>query len=273
MATTSQPGSTRAPTRLTCVEVGGGSIQSILFDGPRTHIRDGAHLAGDGPLLIASPGLIRGRRVLAASNLQWFDVDPAVELGLDAPVDVLLNDAHAAALGEFALRGATSGLTFVGLGTGVGAAVVAHSEGTAAWIVTKAELGHITGFGTRVCTCGRTGCLESVAAGWALPDPLNAADEGALIEALAQGLRSFIPSPSEPSLIVLGGGLARRYPSLVTALATALPGQRVEPSAAPAGAKSAAAWGLRYAFEHSVASPPQLPDDQDIVDGSRATLG
>ena len=272
MAPAPRPTPPRVSGRLTCVEVGGGSIQSILFDGARTHIRDGAYAAADAPLLIASPGLIRGRRVLAASNLQWFDVDPAEELGLDAPVDLLLNDAHAAALGEFALRGARTGLTFVGLGTGVGAAVVSHSEGNSTGIASKAELGHITGFSSMPCACGRTGCLETVAAGWALPDPLSSGDEASLIEALAAGLRSFIPSPTEPSLIVLGGGLARRYPSLVQSLATALPGQRIEPSAAPTGAKSASAWGLRYAFEHSMTSDQAIPEDLDIVDGSKATL-
>lgn len=260
-------------TRLTCVEVGGGSIQSVLFDGARTHIRDGAHVAGDAPLLVASPGLIRGRRVLAASNLQWYDVDPAEQLGLDSPVEILLNDAHAAALGEFALRGATQGLTFVGLGTGVGAAIVDYAEGKAAWIVTKAELGHIGGFGERICGCGRKGCLETLAAGWALPDPLTEADEVVLIEALARGLRSFLTAPHSSTLIVLGGGIAQRHPHLVSALAAALPGHRVEPSAAPAGAKSAAAWGLRYAFEHSLESTQQLPPGLDLAADSSAGVG
>jgi hypothetical protein len=50
-------------------------------------------------------------------------------------------------------------------------------------------------------------------------------------------------------LVVVAGGLARRHPAMVDLIAAELPARRVEPSAAPPAAKSAAAWGLRRLVE------------------------
>ena len=123
------------------------------------------------PLLIAVPGLVDATTgSLAASNLGWYDVDPAEQLGLDGPAALVCNDAEAAALGESVLRPGHPDLVFIGLGTGIGGAVVRHG-------VAEANLfAHGGGFSRRECGCGRVGCLETVAGGWALPEVLSDAD-------------------------------------------------------------------------------------------------
>ena len=230
--------------RLACVEVGGGSIETVVLGGAAPVVTPGAQPPPGLPLLMAVPGLIQGVRVLAASNLDWWDVDPAEQLGLPAPAALVLNDAEAAALGESALRDRAP-LTFVGLGTGVGGAVV---EGGA--VVAANLLGHGGAFSARGCPCGQTGCLETVAAGWALPEPLSDDDLPALGAAVATAIRD--ESLARARLVVVAGGLARRYPAIVTAVARSLPDRIVEPSAAPSGVKSAAAWGLALAYEQVV---------------------
>lgn len=235
-----QPGEEPA-TQVACVEVGASSCETALLDdtGALKHLR-GVAAPPDVPLLLAVPGLIDGNRVLAASNLGWYDVDPAEALGLPGPVRLLCNDAEAAALGEYALRGAGPDLVFIGLGTGVGGAVVRGG------VVTGNMLGHLTGFSTRSCRCGREGCLETVAAGWALPDSLEPETVRDLVEALATAIRSEPAADAE--LVVLAGGVSAAHPELVELLGAALPDRIVEATAAPAAAKSAAAWGLLHAF-------------------------
>jgi hypothetical protein len=228
---------------LACVEVGGGGTETVVLGGaggdvPR--VLAGALPPPGLPLLMAVPGLIEGDRVLAASNLGWFDVDPAAALGLDRKAALLLNDAEAAALGESALRDGTA-LVFVGMGTGVGGAVVRDGV-----VVAANLLGHGGSFGDAACPCSRTGCLETVAAGWALPDPLPREQVPAVAAAVATAVRD--EPLADGLLVVLAGGLPRRHPALVAALAAALPERVVEASAAPAGVKSAAAWGLELAY-------------------------
>lgn len=227
---------------IACIEVGGSGCQTVIFDGDRTpEITDGIDplsRAGDF-LLLAVPGIIEGNRVLGASNLGWYDIDPAIELGFGRSADLVLNDAEAAALGEAALRGIAN-LTFVGLGTGVGGAVVANGK-----VVLSNLFGHEPGFSDDGCICGQTGCLETVAGGWALPDPLGPEDPSRIALALCKALGRHPLAPMGP--VVVTGGLARRYPTVLDELSLLLPGLSVEPSAAPPRAKSAAAWGLHQA--------------------------
>lgn len=232
--------------QLSCVEVGGSGSETVLFhlDGSVERC-DGAHRPAGARLAIACPGIIGDNgRILGASNLNWYDVDPAEALGIAGPAELVLNDAEAAALGEVALRDGNPDAVFICVGTGVGAAVVIDSDVTAANL-----LGHIGGFSDTVCSCGQVGCLETVAAGWALPDPLTANDIDAVAAAIASALdREPVASPR---LVVLGGGIARRYPSLRDRLAEHTPDRTIENSAAPAGFKSASAWGLRHALERA----------------------
>jgi len=221
--------------RAVCVEMGGGGAQTVVFDADgRPTFRDGASDAEDGPLLLAVPGIVHGDRVVAASNLGWYDVDPVRELGLKGPAEVLANDAEAAALGESVLRGLVD-LAYLGLGTGIGGAVVLEGR------VAQTEVfGHRTGYSMDPCPCGRVGCLETVAAGWALPDPVPAERIPAVAGALAKALRD----PALPDLVVVAGGLAADNPAIVDELRARATGRTIETSRAPAEAKSAAAWGL-----------------------------
>jgi len=228
---------------LACVEVGGSSTQTVLFDGDGTpRFLDGAHQPNGARLALAVPGLLDGHRVISASNLGWSDVDPVAALGLAGPAAAVRNDAEAAALGEAALRGfgADDVLAFVGLGTGIGGAVVAGGDRVA-----ESNLfGHEGSFGDAACRCGRRGCLETVAGGWSLPPALDGEDLRTIAHAVGRAVASE-PAAVGARVVVVGGGMAQRHPHLVELIAAALPNRRVEPSAAPAAAKSAAAWGLR----------------------------
>ncbi len=96
-----------------CIEVGGGGVETVVLGGPEPVVLQGAAPHDGLPVLMAVPGLIEGDRVLAASNLDWWNVDPAAQLGVDRSATLLLNDAEAAALGESALRDGAD-LVYVG---------------------------------------------------------------------------------------------------------------------------------------------------------------
>lgn len=120
---------------------------------------------------MGSPGAVdrQNKTVTGAFNLNWSktqEVGAAIEqeLGIAFAID---NDANVAALGE-AWTGAGGNqpdVILMTLGTGVGGGIIAdgnliHGVGGAA-----GEIGHINvephhGF---ACTCGNTGCLETVA--------------------------------------------------------------------------------------------------------------
>jgi len=234
---------------LACIEVGGSGVQTVVFgvDGTAVFL-DGPHQPPGACVALAVPGLIDGHRVASASNLGWIDVNPVAELGLRGAAVVVCNDAEAAALGEAELRGLgpDTVLAFVGLGTGVGGAVVAGSE-----VLDENLFGHGGAFGDRLCRCGRTGCLETVAAGWALPDALGDEQLRGVAAAVAVAVAAE-PAADPAAVIVVGGGIVRRHPNLVAFVQDALPTRAVEASAAPPAAKSAAAWGLRrlsYGFD------------------------
>lgn len=234
---------------ITCIEAGGSGVQTVTFahEGPPA-IEAGLGAINPGSvLLLAVPGLIANGRV-TASNLGWIDADPAERLGCAGPAALVMNDAEAAALGESDLRGGVD-LVFLGLGTGVGGAAVAGGR-----VIGGNLFGHASGFSDVPCPCGRTGCLETVAAGWALPDPLPERAVSAVGAALARAVQT--EPLAHPALVVVAGGLARRYPAIIDAVAAALPGRRVEPSGAPPEAKSAAAWGLvRAAIDEGILHP------------------
>jgi glucokinase len=226
------------------VEVGGSGCQTVVFGSGTVEVLDGARRPAGAELAIAVPGLIDGGRVVAASNLDWYDVDPAEALELEGSAALVLNDAAAAALGEAALRATPDGLpdlVFLGIGTGVGGAVVVDGA-----LAGDNLIGHAPGFSSLPCRCGRTGCLETIVSGWALPEQPDARQ----LEAAAAALGAAIEAEplATPQLVVVAGGLPAAHPSLLELLATALPHRTVEPSAAPAAAKSASAWGLRLAL-------------------------
>ena len=222
------------------IEVGGSSVQAVWFD----DATNGCIVSLDGhphdPWLLAAPGLVEGDRVRGAHHLGWMDVRASDELGMDAPPVLSMNDAEAAALGEWVLRGTPSGtLLYISMGTGVGATAVSGGE------LIPVEFGHLTAFGPKRCGgCGRVGCLDAQIGGHALPTPLGDEDIATVVTILSAAL-----DKQEIAIdrIVVGGGLARRYPQIVSELAECID-QRVEPSASPDGFKSAAPIGLLHAW-------------------------
>lgn len=244
--TCSRPGDVADPpaaARVACVEVGASGCQSTIIDGDTFRRVDGVDVPSGPPLLLAVPGLIDGPRVLAASNLGWYDVNPVEKLGLSGSAALLLGDAEAAALGEYALRGCDTDLLFVGLGTGVGGAVVRDGQ------VVDNLLGHLPGFSDRPCRCSQVGCLETVAGGWALPPVLSRDDVERIALAVARAVRE--EPLAQVDLVVVAGGIAARHPDVVSLIARELTDRTVQPTAAPADAKSASAWGLLHAFRRA----------------------
>ena len=232
---------------LACVEVGGGSMQTVLFtNGDQPRLLDGAHHPNDALLALAVPGLISDGVVVHASNLGWHHVDPVRMLRLTGPATVVVNDAEAAALGEAALRGADGlrSLVYICIGTGIGGAVIRDGEVLRSNLFGHNAEDHGSAFGDKACKCGRYGCLETVSAGWALPEPLGEKELVILAERLAAAIEVH-PLAAEGTVVV-AGGIARRYPDLVHLMKLRLDTRDVEHTLAPYDAKSAAAWGLRY---------------------------
>ncbi len=223
------------------VEVGGSSVQSAVYAGGTVEFTEGPRPAADtGPFGLASPGLVIDGRVWGATQRGWDDVEAWRELGYRRRPDVSMNDADAAALGEWLLRDERPGsLLCAGIGTGLGGSLVTGGE------IVPVGLSHQTGFGEAVCDgCRAKGCLNARIGGQHLPRRLDAADRRRVVDLLATAIgRAGVPGDT---VVVLAGGLVRRtHPELVAALRSRLAGTfPVEGSAAPAAAKSAAYVGL-----------------------------
>ncbi|MDR2465689.1 MAG: ROK family glucokinase [Streptococcaceae bacterium] len=119
---------------------------------------------------MGSPGTvdIKNGTVIGAYNLNWKTLQPArevIEGGTGIPF-FIDNDANVAALGE-RWKGAGENdpnVVFIVLGTGVGGGIVMEGLLLHGAAGAAGEIGHITvdpeGF---ECTCGKRGCLETVA--------------------------------------------------------------------------------------------------------------
>lgn len=120
---------------------------------------------------MGSPGKVdaAAKTVIGAYNLNWRtlqEIGKQMEEALKMPF-FIDNDANVAALGEQwkgAGRGDNDVVMFT-LGTGVGGGVVANGQMVRGFGGAAGEVGHITveinkGFD---CTCGKKGCLETVA--------------------------------------------------------------------------------------------------------------
>lgn len=139
------------------------SIESYLKKN-KVNIED---LAGIG---IGSPGIVDSYNgtVYGAYNLNWKEktnVKYYFKKNLDLRVEID-NDANVATLGE-QMKGSgnkQSNLVFITLGTGVGGGLVINGNLVRGNNYSAGEIGHITvdPDGLR-CTCGKFGCLETVA--------------------------------------------------------------------------------------------------------------
>lgn len=119
---------------------------------------------------MGSPGTVDrvNGTVIGAYNLNWKNLQPVKMLiesgtGISFAID---NDANVAALGE-RWKGAgenEDNMAFLTLGTGVGGGIIAEGNLLHGTVGAAGEVGHITvdpkGY---ACTCGKKGCLETVA--------------------------------------------------------------------------------------------------------------
>ena len=120
---------------------------------------------------MGSPGVVDREKgtVIGAYNLNWKTLQPVKEkiekaTGISFFID---NDANVAALGE-RWKGAGENqpdVVFMTLGTGVGGGIVAEGKLLHGVAGAAGELGHITVDFDQplLCTCGKKGCLETVA--------------------------------------------------------------------------------------------------------------
>ncbi len=228
---------------IACVEVGGSGIQTAIFEAETPRFVDSVAVPTDAVVGVAVPGFVAEGLVVRSSVFEGAHVDPVEHLGIDAVIRLVCNDAEAAAVGEWVLRDRhDDALVYVGLGSGVGGAVAIEGHAT----VTNL-FGHQPGFGLARCTCGAIGCLETVAAGWALPDRLGRSELHAAARAIGRAIRE--EQQAHRGVVVVGGGIARRHPAVVDLVAAELPDRQVVGSSAPTRAKSAAAFGLREMIE------------------------
>ncbi|RKV70642.1 MAG: ROK family protein, partial [Streptococcus sp.] len=120
---------------------------------------------------MGSPGVVDREKgtVIGAYNLNWKTLQPIKEkiekaLGIPFFID---NDANVAALGERWMGAGENqpDVVFMTLGTGVGGGIVAEGKLLHGVAGAAGELGHITvDFDQPIaCTCGKKGCLETVA--------------------------------------------------------------------------------------------------------------
>ncbi len=126
-----------------------------------------------GPVDFAS-----GRPVAPPIMPGWngFDVRRRFEQHFDAPVWVD-NDVNLLALSERARRGDTQGdLIYCKVGSGIGAGLLSHGRLHRGANGAAGDIGHVRVSESEVlCRCGKRGCLEAVAGGWALVRDAEAA--------------------------------------------------------------------------------------------------
>ena len=137
---------------------------------------------------------------------------------LDLPIAVD-NDAKVGALAEFHHGGhGFDDLVYVTVSTGIGAGVISSGRLVRGASNEAGELGHTrVSDEPKVCSCGRTGCLERMCSGfWIEQDHgLPAVELFANDDFLAAYSRVFARGLSHaillynPSVIVLGGGVSR----------------------------------------------------------------
>ncbi|MBO0708397.1 MAG: ROK family protein, partial [Candidatus Dormibacteraeota bacterium] len=148
-------------------------------ESPRATVR---RIAGGLRALMAQEGLARERvaglgvgavglvdpgqdTVRTAPNLGWTEVPlgPWLAEELETPV-VVRNNVHGMAAGELRVRGVPEPCAlYVYVGFGIGGAVVAGGSVLEGAHGAAGEVGHLAVRGGGPCTCGKTGCLETVA--------------------------------------------------------------------------------------------------------------
>lgn len=178
----------------------------------------------------------------------WNGYDVPARVAADFPVPVLVdNEVNLMALGEHARWFPTERhMIVVKVATGIGAGLISNGQLHRGDVGAAGDLGHILAphAGDVPCRCGNSGCLEAVASGPAVAANLRAAgiaattsaDVVALVEAgnmvAGQAVRqagrdigevlAASVSMFNPSLIVVGGSLARAGEMLLAGVREAI---------------------------------------------------
>lgn len=117
-------------------------------------------------LAVGTPGVVGGDGIVRqAANLDWKNRNLAAELAESLNEQVLvINDAQAAAIAEYARAPKpTSNIASVLVGSGIGAGIVLNGRLYRGETSSAGEIGHIRVGGNEMCSCGRVGCLETLA--------------------------------------------------------------------------------------------------------------
>ncbi|WP_261165218.1 ROK family protein [Microbacterium sp. Marseille-Q6965] len=206
-------------------------------------LAEGRSVTGIG---IGTPGQVQGGIVRNAVNLgvTSLDLAAAVSARSGAPVRVE-NDVNAAALGVHAMRGGEAPLAYLNLGTGIAAGIVIGGTPLRGADGTAGEIGHVpVDPRGRECPCGQRGCIETLAAGWAIAarwgrhtdHPVRevfaaaAAGDARAVEIrddLVRGAAAAVRVLAlavDPAVVVLGGGVSRVGEPLLSAVRAELRG-------------------------------------------------
>ncbi|GAA0492333.1 ROK family protein [Microbacterium aurantiacum] len=166
------------------------SLAATLEDGPQAVIAEvvdgfervlrktanrtvwGIGIAVPGPVDVASHRLVQ-----PASMPGWDDVDVRnlLRASFDAPIWVE-NDANVMALAEYRTAPAPDrDLLYVKVGTSIGSGMISGGRIHRGAGGAAGEIGHVRARSgeERLCRCGLVGCLETVAAGWAIVERLT----------------------------------------------------------------------------------------------------
>lgn len=129
---------------------------------------------------IGVPGSVTEDGVVEdANNIDFYDVPFGTMMKERTGMEIqMINDARAAALGEYAAGAGKGSRTFqmVTIGTGVGGAFIVNGMALGGCNGAAGEVGHmvIRQNGAK-CTCGRRGCLEAYASAGALKERMQKA--------------------------------------------------------------------------------------------------
>ncbi|MDO4899710.1 ROK family protein [Actinomyces sp.] len=138
-----------------------------------------------------------------------FDVVGTLETALGVPVSTG-NDVNIMLLGYASVlpdqvTREPANILYLQVGTGIGVGIMSNGHLHLGAAGAAGDIGHVRVYGadTVVCRCGRTGCLEAVAGGWALlRDARRAAVEG-----LSPHLRACLEQHDELTIEDIVGGV------------------------------------------------------------------
>jgi DNA-binding Lrp family transcriptional regulator len=151
------------------------SVVNQVWECARTLAKDNGGLTVEG-IAMSLPGPVDSRtsRLLAPMRMPgWNGVDVGEVLGSVTGLPFLIdNDANAMAVGEFIERGGEQEqLVFVKAGSGIGCGIILDGAVYRGYRGVAGDISHVALHNAPpiICSCGRVGCLDVVAAPLATP--------------------------------------------------------------------------------------------------------